>query len=484
MNTNFFSEILLEMTDSQLFFRALRQAGVDFMPAPEDNAEEILTTLIDPRDMSEEELRKNFKEYQQALLRTQQQVKARETAFKEQQCLVKELRGKNKILTEKAKTTDAIYAELSEQFIRPVNRAPYPSITRDDEEQPLVVCGILSDLHMSEWVSPEEVMGISAYNPDIAQERLRQFTEGFIKFCDNHSSPKTVYQGVVLNIAGDVISGLIHAELERSNRTRTKKDSFGQEGSYPASCFDASFEAAEMIVPVIEALRDRFGIIKVPFVSGNHGRANEKVTFKGHVHNNFDYLVGKLLEKHFAKDENVEIIVAESTDLIYDIYTFRFILTHGDRMGVKGGDGFIGSIGPIIRGNKKIRDHLSNYGITYTYTLMAHYHQYQAHSNLVVNGSLVGPSAYSNDNRFSPEPPQQALFFVHPIDGIILHHPILCDYMYRKPQIDPLIPAVPSKPNYDAPFQARLGQQSASPVESPFSRNYRNNNAATAAAPH
>ena len=33
-----------------------------------------------------------------------------------------------------------------------------------------------------------------------------------------------------------------------------------------------------------------------------------------------------------------------------------FLLTHGDSMGARGGDGIIGAIGPIIRGEKRVRD--------------------------------------------------------------------------------------------------------------------------------
>lgn len=448
-----------------LLLRSLRQAGVDLgKPQEEADAEES-TATIDTKDLSEAELRAAFKKTERELLLAQRKTQTKDAALQEQQDLVKGLKAENKTLRKEVKATDTIYAELTEQFIRPVARSSYPPIVRSETEQTLIACGILSDLHITEWVAPEEVMGISAFNADIAQERLKQFTEGFIKTSDDHATPKTTYQGAVLNIAGDIISGMIHPELVSSNRTRTMTDRFGQQGSYPASCFDAAFEATEMLIPVITALRDHFGVVKVPLVVGNHGRNGEKFTFKGHVHNSFDYLVGKLLEKHFAKDPQVEIITSESTDLIYDIYTSRFLLTHGDRMGVKGGDGFIGSIGPIMRGNKKMRDHLSNYGITYNYTLMGHWHQYQAHSNLVVNGSLVGPSAHSNDSRFSPEPPQQSLFMVHPTRGILYHHPIVCDHMYRIPRTDPLIPQIPTKPDFENPFQARLGQQSPAVID-------------------
>ncbi|MDD3371637.1 MAG: hypothetical protein PHE27_07430 [Alphaproteobacteria bacterium] len=451
-----------EENPHEILIRSLRVAGVDLTAAlrnPTAPEKENEIDDIDISTLSEEEILKLFKDTKREVTHLQNQLDSKDSSLEAQRNIVKELKKENKNLAKKVLSTDEIYYKLSEQFIRPVCLSPVEPVEAKDGEQPLFVGAILSDLHLTEEVKAEEVMGINTYNTDVGAKRLEQFTESLIRFCDGYGKDKVQYQGIVLNIAGDIVSGNIHPELEKTNRTRRMQDRFGQVDTYSASGFDAAFEAAELLIPVIEALRDRFGIVKVPIVVGNHGRNGEKYVYKGHVHDSYDFLAGKLLEKHFARDPKVEIIVSESTDLIYDIYNWRFFLTHGDRMGVKGGDGIIGPIGPIIRGVKKIRDQLANHGIIIDYALLGHFHRSIMDSNIIVNGSLIGPNAYSSDNRFTPEPPQQTMFLVHPEDGIILHHNIVCDHKYKMPRKSPLIPPSPTKPNLKQPFMPRLGHE-------------------------
>jgi hypothetical protein len=45
---------------------------------------------------------------------------------------------------------------------------------------------------------------------------------------------------------------------------------------------------------------------------------------------------------------DVRVDIRPSNDVHYRVYGLRFLLNHGDMLGVKGGDGII--IGPIMRG--------------------------------------------------------------------------------------------------------------------------------------
>lgn len=468
--------VIVEDTDNYndkdphgVFMRTLRRAGVE-LTAPEDGAHKELSGPVDVSSLSEEELRARFAAAQQELTKNRRDFHKQEQALWREKAEKRRLGRTVKTLEEQVRATDEIYREIAGQYAKHSTPLKFPAIVSGKNDQFLMPSVLLSDLHFTEQTTAEETMGLNTFNTDIAVKRLQQCAEGAIRILDDHAAPTTRYQGIIVNLGGDIISGDIHDELRQTNRTRTVQDRFGQSLTYAASSFDAAFEAVEALIPFIDAVAERVGVAVVNSVVGNHGRNGEKFTYKGHVHNSFDYLVGKLIEKHYAKTERVRVNVAESTDLIYDVYTSRFLLTHGDRMGVKGGDGFIGSIGPIMRGNKKVRDHLANYGIMYHYTLMGHWHQYQAHSNLVVNGSLCGPNGYSTDGRFNPEPPQQALFMVHPTRGILYHHPVVCDYKYRQPRLDPLIPPPPAKPNYASPFVPRMGHQGPQVVDLNASR--------------
>jgi hypothetical protein len=54
---------------------------------------------------------------------------------------------------------------------------------------------------------------------------------------------------------------------------------------------------------------------------------------------NFDYLISRIVERHFAHDPNVRVDIRDSNDVHYRVYGLRFLLNHGDMLGVKGGDG-------------------------------------------------------------------------------------------------------------------------------------------------
>jgi hypothetical protein len=47
-----------------------------------------------------------------------------------------------------------------------------------------------------------------------------------------------------------------------------------------------------------------------------------------------------------------------TNDVHYRVYALRFLFNHGDTLGVKGGDGIIGAIGPIMRGEAAAGDRM------------------------------------------------------------------------------------------------------------------------------
>jgi hypothetical protein len=101
------------------------------------------------------------------------------------------------------------------------------------------------------------------------------------------------------------------------------------------------------------------------------------------------------------------------------VYGTRFLLTHGDALGVKGGDGIIGSIGPIMRGSIKVRDQEIQLGEQIDMILMGHWHQMLWLPRVIVNNCLKGFDEFARLAVRAPfSRPSQALFFVHPQHGI------------------------------------------------------------------
>ena len=131
------------------------------------------------------------------------------------------------------------------------------------------------------------------------------------------------------------------------------------------------------------------------------------------------------LAKRFEADKRVQFLIPDGPDVGYTVYNRRYLLSHGDSF--KGGDGIIGAIGSVIRGDYKKRSRAAQIGQPYDTLLCGHFHQLIQLDRLIINGSLKGYCEYANANNFSYEPPRQALWITHPDHGITFSAPIHVD---------------------------------------------------------
>jgi hypothetical protein len=134
------------------------------------------------------------------------------------------------------------------------------------------------------------------------------------------------------------------------------------------------------------------------------------------------------LERHFRRDARIKFLIPGETDAYFKVYNHRFLLTHGDSLGVKGGDGIIGAIGPITRGSLKVARSEAQIGRDFDTIVMGHWHQMLWLPGGIVNGALKGYDEYARLAMRAPySRPSQALWFVHPEHGITARWEILLD---------------------------------------------------------
>lgn len=265
-----------------------------------------------------------------------------------------------------------------------------------------------SDWHYGEVVSAAETGGLNVFNSEIAAARVKRMISTTIDLCYNHMGrAKTVYPGIVFALGGDMISGDIHEELMVSNDKTPHQ---------------AVNELTDLIGSAIETLATKFGHVYVPCVTGNHGRSTKRLRFKGRVFSSFEWNIYCNLEREFRRNNQVTFNVAEQTDIHFPVYNHRYLLTHGDTLGVKGGDGIIGALGPIRRGEIKIRNAESQVARDFDTIVMGHWHQYLTLPGLIVNNALKGYDEYARSALRAPySRPSQALWFTHPEHGITAH---------------------------------------------------------------
>ena len=266
-----------------------------------------------------------------------------------------------------------------------------------------------SDWHWGEVVDPEQINGVNKFNLQIAHRRAKTLVTKTIDLLNNHMVNPT-YPGIVFSLGGDMVSGDIHDELRETNEPST---------------IPAVLDLLEVLVWCVATLADAFGNVRIPAVTGNHGRTTIKMRAKGRHHTSYDWLIYCLLEREFKNDKRVTFQVSNGPDCSYSIYGHRYLLTHGDQF--RGGDGMVGALGPILRGDHKKRSRNGQIGLEFDTMLLGHWHQYLPSGRVIVNGSLKGYDEYANQGNFGFEPPKQALWITHPKNGITIHMPVVLE---------------------------------------------------------
>jgi hypothetical protein len=265
-----------------------------------------------------------------------------------------------------------------------------------------------SDWHWEERVVAEEVAGVNEFNPKIARQRVTKLVNTTIDLCWNHMGHTPVsYPGAVICLGGDMITGNIHEELLATN------DQTQQE---------AIEDVTDVLCGALDQMATKFGKLFVPCVVGNHGRSTHRPRMKQRVHTSYEWNIYCNLARYFRKSKHLQFHIPGEADAYFSVFGHRYLLTHGDSLGVKGGDGIIGAVGPIMRGALKVGRLEAQIGRDFNTLIMGHWHQYMTLPGVIVNNSLIGYNEYARLGLRAPySRPSQALWFTHPEHGITAH---------------------------------------------------------------
>jgi hypothetical protein len=267
---------------------------------------------------------------------------------------------------------------------------------------------MLSDTHFDEVVNPDEMEGLNAYNRDIAVMRLERWAQNVIKLARHYMSG-VHYDGIVIILGGDIFTGDIHEELALTNED---------------TMIGSLLFWSEQLAAAIDLLTTEFKKCHVVSVVGNHGRTTRKPRMKQRVRTNFDWLLAKMVERHFAKDKRVSFTIPESADAFINIYEHGHLITHGDQ--VSGGGGIGGIYPPIMRMRARKEGRYLQTGKSFRTIWLGHWHQYISTPSMIINGSMKGYDEYAMLMGFGFEQPQQALALITPEKNITFQAPVFC----------------------------------------------------------
>jgi len=291
---------------------------------------------------------------------------------------------------------------LTAQPLKPPSWAPKSAKRRAHGE---AVVLFLSDLHMGEVIDLAQMNGRNSFNRKIARARLQRLFQRVVKLGTDHWSgpaPEVIY----LVLGGDLISGEIHDELAKTN---------------DLLALPAVRELTEWLISGIRLLLETFDCpIKIISVPGNHGRLTRKPEAKGVALHSYDTLVFWMLESWFSAtgEQRLSFSAPMSGDALINIMGWNVLFTHGDRIGSRGGTGFVGPAATAARGMKRlVRDYAAE-GVILDTIVIGHFHTAVELEEGFVNGSLSGPSEYSLAGRMGSAPASQWMLTMHPVHGV------------------------------------------------------------------
>jgi len=266
----------------------------------------------------------------------------------------------------------------------------------------------ISDIQYGEVIDLDAMDGVNSYNIEIANQRIARY------FQKAHRFVTELWQGpraeeIVILLNGDMISGALHHELDRTDGVRP---------------LQAAKLVAEQLIAGIGLLLSEGFRIRIINTPGNHGRMTIKPESKDHVLQNYDTLVGWFIEAAFKSNSLVSVRYSKSIDALFNVFDFPMLVTHGDRIGSRGGAGFLGATATIVRGHFKLVADYAARGIHVYKVFTGHFHTGVVTTAGYANATMAGPSEYSRDGRMGIQPASQDYFVVEENHGIIEHRVI------------------------------------------------------------
>lgn len=263
--------------------------------------------------------------------------------------------------------------EVIPQFPAPEKVEPPRPVIRKTKETAVL---LISDWHIGEVVSEEETLGLGAFNSEIATARVELIAEKTIDLITGYTRSKI--DTIVVGALGDMVSGQIHEELERTQ---------------DLNAAEQVYLSALLLAYLLDELSAYFQIRFVGVV-GNHGRLKKKPEAK-EKYVNWDYIVYQIASLLLRDNNRIEWNISKSPHAFVEIEGHLFLFTHGDAVRSWAGIPWYG----ISRYANNMREILNRRSLILDGLCMGHFHQpadiARINGPILVNGSLKGPDEYS-----------------------------------------------------------------------------------------
>lgn len=263
-----------------------------------------------------------------------------------------------------------------------------------------IIAAQFTDTHFDEVVRPEAVLGLNAYNREIALLRLKRWVEKVIVLPREYVTGIRL-EGLKILATGDIFSGDIHAELKQSNEDHL---------------LGSVLFWIEHVIGALETFATEYPAVDVDCVVGNHGRLTEKPVYKGRAQTNIEWLFWHVVRARLAdRGSSITIRISDSMDHNVPIYGRNHLISHGDQF--KGGTGISGAFAPLMLGTHRKGRRQDAAGTPMDTLVIGHFHQVIDLPGLIVGGSMKGYDEYAFGLNLRPEEAAQMAWITTPERG-------------------------------------------------------------------
>lgn len=347
------------------------------------NTEKILIELIDS-GKSTYELSKLYNVSDRTIQRWKTNLK--------REGKIKETKNKTRF------TNSEIVAEISEylNYSRKVwekysdiyAKVPYRGawkLGKQQEDQVL----LLSDMHTG-MENKAPITGEITYNEEIQKQELLNLHKGLYRFYNLYKPVYNIETFYIFSL-GDLITNNRIYEGQKSEITCGVGEQIEKTFMYISDLLKSLLEAYPKVVYIQEF--------------GNHGRTTSKPIAE-EATDNFEYLLGLLLQERFENNKRVEIVLPKDYSFTYCIRGHRYLLSHGNS--IKGA-----TLNSIEKAAKEIA--LLVEGEHYDVITIGHFHNCQKFpisptTRLLVNGCFIHKDSYAYTKLRKFSTPAQYMF--------------------------------------------------------------------------
>jgi len=270
----------------------------------------------------------------------------------------------------------------------------------------------IGDVHFMERVQARATGGLYQYNAEVAADRYDYTIEEAIEIAKFHKLGE-----LSVIFGGDLISGNIHDDLNRSNESMVAEQTIG---------------FSEVAYGGIEKLLSAGLTLDTYWLSGNHGRTYfGKPYYKNKAQENWDWMVAKMVEAYGKNQKGLNVHIPDTTWAILEIAQRRFLTMHGDTVQFQKSMGI--SFYAIEKEMRRLKTMIADGSIPLHHDVISH-HQHQrfavpiGNTMWYNNGALKGPDEYGHMGLRPPEEAQQQMLIVE--NGRVkAHYPIVSQHI-------------------------------------------------------